>query len=299
MNTNQLVGPGVRAAIERFVTHVKKKDIHLAWQGAGFSRTEADPSALPERVSLFKAYCDSVDWHDRTQVTAALHAFHDIVYDAADALDVASDLLGEQEWKGWVRRLHQAVEREHLTVDDDNLIHLPATVGLSDEVWDGIQEPEAIKQHLRRLYTAIGNDDPSLVIGLSKELTESTAKIALNTLNVEYPAKDSLNNLVTKVRDELGLHHLDQPGPDAKPGSKRAVNSINKALSGATNVVIGLDEFRNAAGTGHGRARIVPGLGARHARLAVDAATLWCNLVLATLADQQAPWRKSNSIPSE
>lgn len=292
MSTDQLVGPAVRAAFERFVTHVKKKYIHLAWQGAGFSRTEADPAALPERVSLFKAYCDSVDWHDRTQVAAALHALRDIVYDAADAIDVASDPSGEQEWKGWVHRLHQAVEREHLTIDDDNLIHLPASVGLSDEVWDGIQEPETIKEYLHRLQTAIVNEDPALVIGLSKELTESTAKVALTALNVDYRPKDSLNNLVNKVREELGLHHVDQPGPDAAPGSRRATNGINKALSGATNVVIGLDEFRNAAGTGHGRARTVPGLGARHARLAVDAATLWCNLVLATLADQQAPWRK-------
>ncbi len=291
MDTNQLVGPAVRAAIERFVTHVKKNDIHLAWKGAGVKRTEADPNARPERVSLFKAYCDSVDWAERTQANNALLAFREIIDDAAEELNVGGDPSGEQQWKGWLQRLHQAVAYERLTIDDDHLIHLPSPVGLSDEVWDGIQDPETIKEHLHRLRTAILNEDPSLVVGLAKELTESTAKVTLTVLNVDYRPKDSLNNLVTKVREELGLHHLDQPTPDAHPDSKRAVNGINKALSGATNVVIGLDEFRNAAGTGHGRARIVPGLGARHARLAVDAATLWCNLVLATLADQQARWR--------
>lgn len=101
---------------------------------------------------------------------------------------------------------------------------------------------------------------------LSRENTESTAKIALTAPNIDYPVKDSPDNLVNKVREELGPHHLDRPGPDAAPGCTRATNSVNKALRGATNVVIGLDEFRNAAGTGHGRAHTVPGLAARSRR---------------------------------
>lgn len=294
MTTPDLVGPAIRSAIERFAQHVVKNDIHRAWEGAGFPHTEADPAARPERVSLFKAYCAAVSWSDRTQTSAALYAFRELINDAAAELEVATDLYGEQTWKGFLERLRQAVERKHLVIDNEYLIHLPSSVGLADEVWDGLSNADTVLEHLNRLQNAIKDEDPSLVIGLSKELTESAAKIVLTELNVTYTTKDSLPALVNKVRDALKLHHLDIPGTDATPEAERAAKGINKALSGAANVVVGLDEFRNAAGTGHGRLRTVQGLGSRHSRLAVDAAALWCNLVFSTLADERAPWRNSS-----
>lgn len=36
------------------------------------------------------------------------------------------------------------------------------------------------------------------------------------------------------------------------------------------------------------------GLGTRHAHLAVNAALTWCQLMLDTLADPEAPWRKAH-----
>lgn len=294
MSTLDLVGPAVRSAMERFVEHVVKKDIHRAWEGAGFPHTEADPAARPERVSLFKAYCAAVNWSDRTQTSAALYAFRELVNDAATELDSATDLLGEQEWRGYLWRLNEAAEREHLVIDDRHLIHLPSSVGLADEVWDGLSNADTVLEHLKRLQNAINDEDPSLVIGLSKELTESAAKIVLTELNVAYAAKTPLPTLVSKVRDALKLHHVEMPKPDANPDAERAAKGINKALSGAANVVVGLDEFRNAAGTGHGRLRTVQGLSTRHSRLAVDAAALWCNLVFSTLTDERAPWRKAD-----
>ncbi|MGH3960669.1 abortive infection family protein [Mycobacterium sp.] len=45
-------------------------------------------------------------------------------------------------------------------------------------------------------------------------------------------------------------------------------------------------------GTGHGPATARVGLGTRHAHLAVNAALTWCQLMLDTLADPEAPWRK-------
>jgi hypothetical protein len=37
------------------------------------------------------------------------------------------------------------------------------------------------------------------------------------------------------------------------------------------------------------------GLGSWHAHLAVKAALTWCQLMLDTLADPEAPWRKGHS----
>ncbi|QXU56521.1 abortive infection family protein (plasmid) [Rhodococcus ruber] len=64
------------------------------------------------------------------------------------------------------------------------------------------------------------------------------------------------------------------------------------SLGGALSIAIGVAELRNAYGTGHGRDRRPTGLGPRHGHLAVNAAYLWCQLMLDTLADPRAPWRK-------
>lgn len=79
------------------------------------------------------------------------------------------------------------------------------------------------------------------------------------------------------------------PGPDGS-------NSVKKILGAATTITAGVAELRNAGyGTGHGGASARSGLGARHARLVVNAARLWCEFILDTLTDQDAPWRKDTS----
>ena len=176
-------------------------------------------------------------------------------------------------------------------MDSQFSIHLPDTVTLANEAWDGITDPDLVLTYLARLDNALNSEDPSLVIGASKELIESSGKIVLTELGKSYSRKITLPALVKQVREELKLHHLEVENFDDNSPSTRAAKGINKTLSGAANVVIGLDEFRNAAGTGHGQPYTIHGLGTRHSRLAVDAAKLWCNLIFSTLADENAPWQ--------
>jgi hypothetical protein len=59
-----------------------------------------------------------------------------------------------------------------------------------------------------------------------------------------------------------------------------------------STIAAGLAELRNRGyGTGHGAAGARVGLRPRHAHLAVNAAFTWCQLMLDTLADPEAPWR--------
>jgi hypothetical protein len=68
---------------------------------------------------------------------------------------------------------------------------------------------------------------------------------------------------------------------------------VKKILGGVVGVTAGLAELRNRGyGTGHGAAGTRVGLRPRHAHLAVNAAITWCRLMLDTLADPEAPWRK-------
>lgn len=54
-------------------------------------------------------------------------------------------------------------------------------------------------------------------------------------------------------------------------------------------------ELRNSVGIDHGAEEVPSWVRPRHARLVVGAAQVWCQLMLETLADPDAPWRRSET----
>jgi hypothetical protein len=69
--------------------------------------------------------------------------------------------------------------------------------------------------------------------------------------------------------------------------------AVKKILGGVSSFAIGVAERRNRGyGAGHGQASTPAGLSRRHAQLAMNAAITWCHLLLDTLADPMAPWRR-------
>lgn len=67
---------------------------------------------------------------------------------------------------------------------------------------------------------------------------------------------------------------------------------MKKILGSVMTVAIGVAELRNRGyGTGHGATGARVGIHARHAHLAVNAASTRCQLMIDTLADPKAPWR--------
>ena len=93
-----------------------------------------------------------------------------------------------------------------------------------------------------------------------------------------------------QAQQALGLHPSSAaPGPDS-------TEAVRRILGGVSTIAAGLAELRNRGygtgyGTGHGAAGARVGLRPRHAHLAVNAAFTWCQLMLDTLADPEAPWR--------
>lgn len=130
-------------------------------------------------------------------------------------------------------------------------------------------------------------DDPALAIGSGKELVESTAKVVLIERGRPVNEKDDLPALTRAAQEALGLHPTSTtPGPDGSDGS----DAVKKILGAVSTIATGLGELRNRGyGTGHGPAAARVGLRARHAHLAVNAAVTWCQLLLDTLADPDAP----------
>jgi len=151
-----------------------------------------------------------------------------------------------------------------------------------------LRDPSAIQEQLQRIQRALGYD-PALVIGSAKELIESTAKTVLIERGLPVDDKADIPALVREAHLALGLHPSSHaPGPDGSDAVKRILGAV-------ASVAVGVAELRNRGfGTGHGPAGQRVGLGMRHAHLAANAAITWCQLMLDTLADDQAPWRKSS-----
>lgn len=119
-------------------------------------------------------------------------------------------------------------------------------------------------------------------MGSARELIESTAKVVLTERGLSVNPRDDLPALVRAAQTALGLHPTGT-GPDGSDGVRRILGAV-------TTIAEGLGELRNRGyGTGHGPATARVGLRPRHARLAVNAATTWCQLMLDTLADPEAP----------
>jgi hypothetical protein len=150
-----------------------------------------------------------------------------------------------------------------------------------------LTDPTAIQEQLDSIQRAI-IDDSALAIGSAKELVESTAKVVLLERGRTVNDKDDLPALARAAQDALGLHPSSiVPVPDGS-------DAIKKILGAVTTIASGLGELHNRGyGTGHGTAGARTGLRARHAHLAVNAAVTWCQLLLGTLADPEAPWRKN------
>jgi hypothetical protein len=143
---------------------------------------------------------------------------------------------------------------------------------------------DAIHEHLQRLNRNL-DADPRLAVSVAKDLLESTAKLVLVERGVAYTASDDLPKLAFKAQDALGLH------ASRVTASSTEGKSLKQILGALSSLIQGVAELRNDVGVGHGRESVPTWVRPRHARLAAGAAGTWCNLMLETLGDPDAPWR--------
>lgn len=167
----------------------------------------------------------------------------------------------------------------------EDLEAAPRSPGLPEPSLRTLRDPTAILDNLGRIQRAI-TTDPAQAVGSAKELIESTAKVVLIERDEPVDDRMDLPELVKNAQVALRLHPSQStPGPDG-------TDAVKKILGGAATIAIGVAELRNRGyGTGHGAAGQRVGLRARHAHLAVNAALTWCQLMLDTLSDPEAPWR--------
>lgn len=91
--------------------------------------------------------------------------------------------------------------------------------------------------------------------------------------------------LVARAQEALALSAASvMDTTEESAALKTILGSISRLTQGVT-------ELRNKVGVGHGRESVPAWVRPRHARLAAGAASTWCNLLLETLGDPEAPWR--------
>jgi hypothetical protein len=123
-----------------------------------------------------------------------------------------------------------------------------------------------VTQQITRMEAAVFND-PGLAIGTAKELVETCCKTILAGRGITPDKKDDLPKLVRATVKELKLT------PDDIPDKTKAAETIRILLSNLATITNGIAELRNQYGTGHGKEASARGLGPRHAKLAVGAAS--------------------------
>ncbi|MFF0293717.1 abortive infection family protein [Kitasatospora sp. NPDC004614] len=280
---SELISPATRVAFRSHCTGINLRDIAAAWEGQGFAPVAPDELNYQDtgaRRSSFQSYAQAVNWSDRGHVERALLVFEDLMRVAR-----------RDEWQGkWLEDLTVPLERDGLRVDERGRILWTRPPTRTHDL-SGLRDPSGILVELDRVHRDL-SDDPAGAIGSAKQLIEATAKTVLRERGLPIDENAKMPALIKQAQKALALDASAAiPGPDG-------TDAVKKILGGAAAIAIGIAELRNRGyGTGHGQASAPTGLGVRHAHLAANAAITWCELMLDTLRDPAAPWRRTASRP--
>ena len=189
---------------------------------------------------------------------------------------------GSRFWTGELERLAESLAFYGIALLEDGKIRtdpgsLADVLTLPDEA--------VVRDHVQRLRLAVSEGDPALLLGSSKELLESTAKIVLahvgETPQAKYPA------LIAQALQVLMLHPKSEPTQ-----REEEIDPVRKILGGVLQIALEVNNLRGERGTGHGRTEAPANLTSRHGRLTAGAAILVATLMFDTLDDESAPWRR-------
>lgn len=118
----------------------------------------------------------------------------------------------------------------------------------------------------RELLTDGVRNNPTLAIGISKEMVESCARTILVERGGNFSRKDDMPKLVRKAMASLGINANDV---DPEILESQTVEVLLSNLAQTSNSLV---ELRNSFGTGHGKEENYKGLSERHARLSAGVA---------------------------
>jgi len=276
-----LVSRATRNAIRRPMNVLARGAICEYWENEGFQAIEGYVPTREGgvRQTAFDSYATAVDWADEEQVRRALRVFESLLrrLRKEGALESAEEA-----------QISQLLSRDGCRLDEELRIHVPRVAHLELHL-AALGNASGIRSELERVRR-VGTEYPDDAIGAAKQLIEATAKLVLYERGRPVNENDDVPALIKQAQQALHLHPAALPLSQASTSPDNA-ESIKRILGALSSAAIGVAELRNRYGTGHGRLTAPTGLGPRHARFAVGTASTWCELLLDTLQDPDAPWR--------
>ena len=139
---------------------------------------------------------------------------------------------------------------------------------------------DAVTSARARIDRAEAAGDLEGIIGSSKDLVETVAKVVLDVLGQSYGSDTPVQKLASMSMKALGI-------AEERPALQRLGGSMATA-AGA------IGELRNSDGTGHGRSAPST-INATHAEFARAAASAWCTWILGLAEDKLADTSRFNT----
>ena len=115
--------------------------------------------------------------------------------------------------------------------------------------------------------------NPTVAIGMAKELIESCCKTVLDELGIVYTKNDEVPQLADKTLTALNLL------PSNVLPTDRGADAIKAVLGNLRAIPTKLAEIRNPFGSGHGKSASFQGLEVRHAKLAVGSSITFVDFI--------------------
>ena len=160
------------------------------------------------------------------------------------------------------KRLRKVLAKNGLTYQINGLIlksgASPSSKTLSEILRSG--DFVSIDAEFERALSSVEADPPAGITAASS-LIEAICKTYIEDHNLQLPKKQNIRDLWRVVRDDLGFN------PDSI-----ADDDLKRILSGLSSIIDGVGSLRTHAGSAHGRGPNSPVVGAREARLAINAA---------------------------
>lgn len=159
----------------------------------------------------------------------------------------------------------------------DRLYELDMVIDDSDSIPTALNNVE-IKKQITRIKSSMENDDPALTIGTSKDLLETVLKAILDKLGQSYTNKDDIPTLLKSVQNHLNI--------DPNGQTTKLQETLRRTLNNFGQIVVGIAEIRNMAGTGHGNTTR-PDVDKNHALLVLNSVYIVSTYLIRLFHDQK------------
>ena len=259
-----LIDNMTRNAFREALSHYfVRRQIDDMFGAAGISKvTIYHPSVSGQRRALVEEYYASLDFDSNVDVAKLVSVYSEIVSQLSEPSFPASSPESP------VPNLTSRMSRLGYEYSNGGFIKVtPHEEPLLENIryFAAAHDLDGLRACIDRLAKSV-EEDPPLAVGTAKELIETIGKTILEDRQKPYDNQD-LHALVRSVSQELALVPRDVPN------TTKGADTIKRVLGNLSQVSQGLAELRNLYGTGHGRSARTGGIRARHARLAVGAAT--------------------------